>query len=216
MGENLEVYDLKGNFVRYQDISDFYKNSSREFFEKGFVSYKVKTVSCILFDTKGRVILQKRSYSSHHGPGLYDKSVGGHVSAGETPDIAIVKESLEELGVVLTILSDLDKAVERIDIERVGVVEEFDYIEEFYSKRELPDLSYFYQPVKETVYLGVYDGDIRFEDGEVEDYMRIELSSLLRRVKHSPEEFTYDLIYVLKKYGEDLKKLSERIVETKK
>ena len=48
-----------------------------------------------------RVYLQRRSYEKKTHPGKYDISSGGHVSAGERPDIAMVRELREETGIVM-------------------------------------------------------------------------------------------------------------------
>jgi isopentenyldiphosphate isomerase len=50
-----------------------------------------------LFNSRGELFLQKRVMSKDIQPGMWDMSVGGHVSPGETPDNAIVREAWEEL-----------------------------------------------------------------------------------------------------------------------
>jgi 8-oxo-dGTP diphosphatase len=48
----------------------------------------------------GRVLLAHRTASRAHYPDCWDL-VGGHVEAGETPEDAVVRECLEEIGVVV-------------------------------------------------------------------------------------------------------------------
>ena len=43
-----------------------------------------------VFDPAGRLYLQKRSMRKDTNPGLWDTSVGGHVSAGEMVEDALV------------------------------------------------------------------------------------------------------------------------------
>lgn len=56
----------------------------------------VGAVNVIVFDGAGRVLLQKRPAGAENG-GRWDKSVGGHVAAGEDFDVTAVRESGEEL-----------------------------------------------------------------------------------------------------------------------
>lgn len=46
----------------------------------------------------GRVLLQKRAAVKENWPGKWDVSVAGHVSAGEEPEDAAVRETREEIG----------------------------------------------------------------------------------------------------------------------
>lgn len=47
------------------------------------------------------VYLQRRSFEKHSNPGRYDVSSGGHVSAGEDPETAMLREMREETGLKL-------------------------------------------------------------------------------------------------------------------
>lgn len=50
-------------------------------------------------DTKGRILLQKRSMSMEAWPGYWDNSAAGHVDYGETYEVAAVRELQEEIGI---------------------------------------------------------------------------------------------------------------------
>jgi isopentenyldiphosphate isomerase len=51
-----------------------------------------------VFDSAGRLCLQRRSLSKDTNPGRWDTSVGGHVAAGEAVGDALLREAREELG----------------------------------------------------------------------------------------------------------------------
>jgi isopentenyldiphosphate isomerase len=51
-----------------------------------------------LFNEKGDLFMQKRALTKDLLPGKWDTSVGGHVSPGETPETALKREAVEELG----------------------------------------------------------------------------------------------------------------------
>ena len=52
-----------------------------------------------LFDNKGQLYLQKRSQNKQVQPGMWDSSVGGHVGYGENPELALLREANEEIGI---------------------------------------------------------------------------------------------------------------------
>ncbi|HEX2061034.1 MAG TPA: NUDIX domain-containing protein, partial [Thermoanaerobaculia bacterium] len=49
----------------------------------------------------GHVLLQRRSPSKASWPGMWDISVAGHVSAGESAIEAVLREAFEELGLTV-------------------------------------------------------------------------------------------------------------------
>jgi isopentenyldiphosphate isomerase len=52
-----------------------------------------------VFDGEGRLYLQKRGMQKDTNPGRWDTSVGGHVSAGESVEHALLREAREELSI---------------------------------------------------------------------------------------------------------------------
>jgi hypothetical protein len=83
--ELLNVYDSGGDVVGALPRTEA-KASGRA----------VGAVNVIVRDAGGRVLLQMRPAGTENG-GRWDKSVGGHVSAGEDFDTTAVRESGEEL-----------------------------------------------------------------------------------------------------------------------
>lgn len=60
-----------------------------------------RAVHVLVFDSAGRIFLQKRSMLKDLSPGLWDSSCSGHLDAGEDYDAAAVRELGEEIGVRL-------------------------------------------------------------------------------------------------------------------
>lgn len=56
-----------------------------------------RVVHLLLFNSKGQLLLQKRSTSKDVAPGKWDTSVGGHVGPGEDIREALLREMKEEL-----------------------------------------------------------------------------------------------------------------------
>ena len=86
------------------DIFDLYdknRNKLHQTMERGTKepdnTYRIVVHSCI-FNSKGEMLIQKRSMNKKDYPGLYDLSGGGSVISGETSEEGIKRELLEELG----------------------------------------------------------------------------------------------------------------------
>ena len=83
--ELLNVYDAEGRVVGAK--------RRREAKASGL---PVGAVNVLLVNARGEVLLQRRPEDKENG-GRWDKSVGGHVSAGESFDTTAVREAGEEL-----------------------------------------------------------------------------------------------------------------------
>ena len=87
--EILEVVDRDGNVRGLAKRSDIH----------GDPSLIHRVIHILVFDKKGRLLLQKRSMNKDVAPGKWDTSVGGHVNPGEDIPEAAMRELKEELGV---------------------------------------------------------------------------------------------------------------------
>lgn len=87
--ELLEIVDEQGNTLRVAPRSEIHGNPA--------LMHRV--VHVLVFDSKGKLLLQKRSMSKDVAPGRWDTSVGGHVESGESLDTAVRRELEEELGI---------------------------------------------------------------------------------------------------------------------
>lgn len=83
--ELLNIYDPSGAVVGVMERG-----------EAKAGGYAAGAVQLLLVNPRGRILLQRRRDDKENG-GLWDKSVGGHVQAGETFDQALVREANEEL-----------------------------------------------------------------------------------------------------------------------
>lgn len=52
-----------------------------------------------IFNSEGKLLLQKRSKTKDIQPNRWDTSVGGHIDLGETPEKAALREASEELNI---------------------------------------------------------------------------------------------------------------------
>jgi isopentenyldiphosphate isomerase len=83
--ERLNVYDAQGRVVGTE---------GREAAKRSALA--VGAINVLLVNARGEVLLQRRPADKENG-GCWDKTVGGHVDAGEEFDQAAVREAGEEL-----------------------------------------------------------------------------------------------------------------------
>src|SRR5262245_60251689 len=83
--ELLNVYDGAGRVI-----------GARRRAEAKASGLAVGAINALLVNTRGEVLLQRRPADKENG-GAWDKSVGGHVDAGEEFDATLVREAGEEL-----------------------------------------------------------------------------------------------------------------------
>jgi isopentenyldiphosphate isomerase len=61
-----------------------------------------RAVHVLVFNSNGKVFLQKRSMTKDRQPGLWDSSASGHLDTGESYDDCAVRELNEEIGLRLS------------------------------------------------------------------------------------------------------------------
>jgi hypothetical protein len=83
--ELLNVYDAAGEVVGARPRAEAKRSG-----------LAVGAVNAMVFDAAGRVLLQRRPAGTENGA-RWDKSVGGHVAAGEDFDTTMAREAGEEL-----------------------------------------------------------------------------------------------------------------------
>ena len=207
MAEKLEIYDLNGKLLGIQDRKKFYSEIEKEFNNTGKISKQVRSIRLLLMNSSGRIYLQKRSKFKEGNPGMYDKTIGGHVAAGDSFLMTVIRECAEELGFPSAILSEEDfiKATKVTDLTIIGVFKQVDYITNFESIRVTKKRGLIKQPFMTTMYVGYYDGPIRFVDGESTGVEVFSLKELKEEIKNNPDKFTEDIKFMVKKYGKFLK-----------
>jgi isopentenyldiphosphate isomerase len=210
MSEKLEIYDLDGKVLGVQDRAEFYEEARKDFAETEQVMRQVKTVEFFILNSKGEIYIQKRSDNKDQNPGLYDKSVGGHVSAGESSDLAFQRECAEEIGVNVKLVSEdkFEQAVLNEDLKTVCVCKEIDEQMGFMSLRILPNGEHFIQPFFIKVYFGYYNGQTECVDGESSEVRVLPLKELKKEITDNPEKFTQDVKVMIEKYAEYFKPIN--------
>jgi len=160
------IYELLRNRLRY------YKYKSEEWLPlvdgKGNITGKAPrsvvhadknllhpVVHLQVVNSKKQLYLQKRPMSKSSQPGKWDASVTGHVAVNENVGSALIREAKEEIG-----------------LENFNPVPVCSYILETGNESELVFLSF-----------AKYDGEVKFNPGEVDDGRFWNLSEINSRLK---------------------------------
>jgi isopentenyldiphosphate isomerase len=89
ISEKLEIVDTEGRVIGIAERAELHRDPSRIH----------RVVHVLVFNRRGKLLLQKRSQKKDVAPGKWDTSVGGHVSPGEDLLAAARREMEEELGI---------------------------------------------------------------------------------------------------------------------
>jgi 8-oxo-dGTP pyrophosphatase MutT (NUDIX family) len=158
-------------------------------------------------NSDGRIYLQKRSKIKDENAGLYDKTVGGHVNENDSFDLTAIRECAEELGFPIAIVSgkEFEKAANITDTQIIGIFKQIEILNDFISKRIDKTGSVFKQPFITAMYIGYFDGAIRFVDGESSGIEVFSIDELKEEIKSHPQNFTEDIKYMIKRYEKYIK-----------
>ena len=203
MAELLEVYDLQNNFLGVQDRKDFYKEIWAEHRETWKITRKVKTIRLFLMTSEWRIYIQERSRYKDGNPGMYDKTIGGHVAANDSFNMTMMKESVEEMWVSSVILTDQEflQATRVVDMSVIGLFRPVAYVPNFVSVKTTVEWNWIEQPQMTTIYVGYYDGAIRFKDGECVGIRVFSFDELKTEMQRDSWKFTEDIKYMVEKYS---------------
>ena len=158
------------------------------------------------------LIIFLRLASARRSHSLWDKTIGGHVSAGEDYDLAMLKECSQELGIPATIVSDkeFDNATSSTNLNVLAILKRLVFLDNFKSKRTMQNGNQWTEPGLSIFYIGYYDGPIQFVDGESCGLQIFSLEEIEKEIKEKPEQFTDDIRYMVEKFKARIKPIENK------
>lgn len=126
-----------------------------------------RAFSILVFNSKGQLLLQKRSSKKYHSGGLWTNTCCSHPRPDENIENALRRKLKQEMGIDVTTQFS-HKFIYRIDLENDLTEHEYDH-----------------------VYVGRYDGEPQINHDEVEEWRFEDLSRLRAAIEKSPQDFTY-------------------------
>jgi isopentenyldiphosphate isomerase len=200
------------------DIAKKLPYSRRQFYEEQFGGGRkdlaAHIIDVLLFDPSGDLILQKRSLSKNHNPGLIDKTLGGHITFGNSANYTVMVESVQELltpSIVLDDETDFDKAFELLQpyIDIISILEKKAVRPWNFKRLHNGRKKMNYNVVH--LYFGIYNGRIRPADREASGVLYYSIDQLESEIAATPNLFTDDLIQILGEYRADILAFQKRM-----
>ena len=211
--EKIKVFDLSGKFLGIEDRKKFYTQAKAEFKKTGKVNKQVQTVKIILMNKGGGIYLAKRSRFKKQNSLLYDKTIGAHISEDESEEYTVLKECAEELGFPAAVLNETEfnAALHETDLSMVGIFKKIKTQNKFMSHRIHQDGNAYVFPQIASIYIGVYDGTVKFKDGETSGIEIYYPDEILERIKSRPKRYTQEVRYLIEEFLKEIKKIIKKI-----
>lgn len=126
-----------------------------------------RAVSVFIFNSKGRLLLQKRALHKYHSPGLWTNTACTHPQPNESTEAAAERRLYEEMG-----------------ISQVKLTKIFDFIYKEKLDNELTEYEL------DHVFIGLSDAFPVPQPIEVSGFEYVEPKALLEQINSYPEKYT--------------------------
>lgn len=190
-------------------------NSQIEVFQKtGKPSLAVEVVGIFIFNEHGELYVQMRADSKRHNPNLFDKSIGGHIKYGDTPDYTVMVETVQELqvpSVVLRTDEDFRKTLGllRDYLDTVAIIKHIDT--KLIKLKKVIDGVEIKIANKVNLYFGVYGGRVKAVDREAKGVLIYSIADLRKEMSKHSDNFTDDLHQFISRYEREIKDFLEAV-----
>ncbi|MCD4705220.1 NUDIX domain-containing protein [bacterium] len=216
--EKVQIFDLSGKLLGMQDKTEFYNEIRKEYKKTGKVTRQVRTIRLFLMNADGGIYLTKRSKLKKENTLLYDKTIGGHLRDSETPGFTVLREAAEELGFPAAALdeSEFVTSLSSVDLRIIGIFKEIDTLNGFIAKYKYKNGKYSKFPQITTIFIGVFDGPIKFKDGETSGVEIYYPDEIISELKKNPKRYTEDVKILVPQYINEFKKIVKQIKQYRK
>lgn len=176
----------------------------------------VEVVQVLLFNEVWELIIQKRASTKRHNANLLDKSIGGHIRVGDTPDHTVMVETVQEMEVPSFVIHNRNEFLDKFVVlkEYLHTIALIRYVDcnvhVFTQKFWEVDMKV---PKKYHLYFGVYGWSTRTIDREAKWILRYSLDEINFELEKYPDMFTSDFQFFMQKYR---KEIDEFIKDIKK
>ena len=174
----------------------------------------VEVVQVLLFNEVWELIIQKRSSTKRHNPNLLDKSIGGHIRVGDTPDHTVMVETVQEMEVPSFVIHNRNEFLDKFSVlkEYIQTIALIRYVDcNVHVFSQLIQWEQVKVPKKYHLYMGVYGWSTRTIDREAKGILRYSMEEVDYELKKYPDMFTNDFQYFMNHYRKDIDAFIEDI-----
>jgi isopentenyl-diphosphate delta-isomerase len=125
-----------------------------------------RAFSVFVFNSKGEMLLQKRSINKYHSGGLWTNTCCSHPRPGEAIEDAAKRRLNEEMGFYCD-LKEVFHFVYNVEFENGLTEHEFDH-----------------------VFICNYDGPVEIDPNDADDFKWMDLGSIREDIEQNPEYYT--------------------------
>jgi isopentenyl-diphosphate delta-isomerase len=126
-----------------------------------------RAFSVLLFNSEGKILLQKRSANKYHSAGLWTNTCCSHPLPGEKIEDAARRRLREEMGIDVQ-TKFVYKFIYKIALDQDLIEHEYDH-----------------------VFIGTYNGEPIINKTEVEDWKYADLNWVRKDINENPKQYTY-------------------------
>jgi ADP-ribose pyrophosphatase YjhB (NUDIX family) len=204
--ELLAAYDQTGRLLKVGERKLLLREMREYSQRSGDAPFAVETVFLMLVSSSAELYVVQRAQKTDN-PWLLDKTVGGHVTYGESPASTLLREADEEIGVavVLTTRESARDTIANLDTSRLAVAWEIAFDPWLESIRVVAAGEPWRKRHRATIYAGRYDGPVTFKDGEAASMEKIPLAAFPEVYAARRSEFTHDLGVLLERWWDRLR-----------
>lgn len=203
--EILDYYDRDGTLLWTDLRTKILAAQEQQSRERGDTDISVDCVMLFLINTDNQVYISKRASNKAENPNLWDKTLGGHVVSGDSFDTTVKKELDEELSIDAEVLKNSADFSERLknptDLTQKAIITRVTDIHNYQSKRVTQQGDTWNKRMNVGLYIGFYNGEVSFKDGEVAESKFISLHDLETEIQKNPDMYTDDILKLIKEHA---------------
>ena len=197
---------------------EFYAEQIKIFKETGHATRACDIIDIFIFNSHGDLLVQKRSRDKNHNAGMFDKTIGGHVTYGDTYNHTVMVETVQELQTPSIVLNNKNDFIKTLDVlseytETIAIIKRNDT--EIHTLPKIIKGERINILNRVHLYFGVYDGRTRPVDREAQGVLYYNFDDLIAEMSDNPTMFTDDLHFLMKTYEKEMRAFIEYIKEHK-